>query len=142
MSKSGRTLFEVVVTISISLFAVFCLVILISWLLYLPNNSYLGGYLAAQRDLSKGRLIVLSPGLPVSYAFTARENLKKRFGIELRFTGCVVSDGFERFVQGYNSQSEAAIESRFGKATIAQAYKDAKQESELSHPKTESALSQ
>ena len=83
-----------------------------------PTNlvaAYAKGQADARRDLTNGMLCTKTFGLPTPWAFNYRALLEKRCGVkEEGIAGCMVTEGVDKYAEGYNEISYAYIEQKFG----------------------------
>lgn len=82
-------------------------------------SSYERGRIEARRDVEKGVFILKSFGWLDVPRNPYSDLLTREYGIEFLDYGCVVTQEFANYVQGYNEVSRTAIEHRFGKGILA-----------------------
>ena len=77
----------------------------------------------AQGDISSGKLLMLSYGLPPKEAFEWEKILKNSYDIEGYNFGCVVFGKMKEYTNSYNEVSIAAIKQKFGDDVLEKTWK-------------------
>ena len=80
-----------------------------------PAVAYARGQADARRDFTNGVLSMKSAGLPVPWAGDYDALLEKRCHVRTDWlAGCMVTEGLNKYIQGYDEISRASIEQKFG----------------------------
>jgi len=87
----------------------------------MPRNpaAFEAGATEAKREIAAGRLRLFS-GAPsqAAWGHDLAETLRTRFGIEVTFTSCLVTEESVSFEEGYNSAVEAHINGIWGQGAL------------------------
>jgi thiol-disulfide isomerase/thioredoxin len=81
-----------------------------------PSRTYTfeQGVAAAQTDISAATYKLLSYGLTPFIPKEQTDNLKKKYGVTVEGSGCMVPEDYGKYVAGYNSTTKKALQGKFG----------------------------
>lgn len=80
-----------------------------------PAVAYARGQADARRDFTNGVLSMKSAGLPVPWAGDYDALLEKRCHVRTDWlAGCMVTEGLDKYIQGYDEVSSVCIRQKFG----------------------------
>ena len=101
--------------------------------------AYPRGALEARIDDARGDYRIKSAGYPARWSGLAHQKLRDRYGIEFDAeAGCDVMAWQAWYIEGYNTVSWAAIQSRYGDV-VRQCYEEAQAEYIANLPESERA---
>ena len=79
-------------------------------------SNNLRGYVAARRDVRRGRYEILSYGMPTPWSPDYERCLRNKYNINVRrVAGCVISDPLVSYGSSYNAVVMGAAERKFGR---------------------------
>jgi hypothetical protein len=91
------------------------------------------GQLDARLEIARGHYEVLGYGLPAPWRAEYVRLLRERYGISFRAVAvCIVSRTLVAYVEGYNSESTAAANRKFGHDVFEECVEDARKSWEQS----------
>ena len=95
------------------------------------------GQLDARFDIARGHYEVLGYGLPAPWRAEYVRLLRERYGINFRSVAlCIVSTTLVAYVEGYNGESTAAANRKFGHDVFEECVEDARKSWEQSLSKS------
>ena len=84
---------------------------------------------AAERDLARGRYVVLGYGLPPRGVAEYKQILREKYGVEYRQVAlCIVSRSLVAYADSYDKISGDAIRQKFGNDILKHSWDEANQE--------------
>jgi hypothetical protein len=92
-----------------------------------PDNPWIRGMSDANRDASRGHLVLISYGLPGDSCFFIQNALLRiRYGVVSDHRGCCIDEGDDAYAEAYNFVSRKAILDKFRRDVEAECSRDAK----------------
>lgn len=85
------------------------------------------GAQTARDDLAHGNLQIRAFGLPANWHSDFRKLLEKRYGIQYKNFGCVVTGAQDAFAKSYNEVVEADLLRKFGRDVIEECAREAEE---------------
>lgn len=86
--------------------------------------AYERGATEARREAAAGRVRLFSGAPSEGWGRDLAETLRSRFGIEVIFTSCLVTEESLSFEEGHNAAIEAHVDGIWGKGSLADAFAD------------------
>jgi hypothetical protein len=83
--------------------------------------AYEAGAAEARQDISASRLRMFSGAPDQGWGRDLAKTMNSRFGIEVIFTSCFVTEKLVSFEQGYNAAVAAHVDGIWGEGSLAQA---------------------